>query len=176
MAVSTTLVVNFGAAAEDEALIAEVDSRSESDGGLNQSTDFIAGDTVFFLVYQTDGITELEFKPSAGNVLGAGSSQLREVTETISFADTADASLQYPPEAIQEVNWFGNDLGSIIKAGGQNIRASSSGVGVAQIIPDSYPWPLYGKLCNKRYTIRNVPNANYLTPPGNTLIRIVNLC
>ena len=45
--VTTSIVVNFGSTDADSVLLAEVDSRETSEGGLNADQDFAPGDDVF---------------------------------------------------------------------------------------------------------------------------------
>ena len=76
MGVTASLVVTFGSDAEDDALlIAEVDNRDLSDGGLNNGrTQFLPGDTVAYLVYKHK-LSTTEHKVSAGSVSAGGSGQ-----------------------------------------------------------------------------------------------------
>lgn len=131
MGVTASLVVTFGSDAEDDALlIAEVDNRDLSDGGLNNGrTQFLPGDTVAYLVYKHK-LSTTEHKVSAGSVSAGGSGQ-RQIEEVVTFFDNQDASLRYPVYTLDSFEWLGNNLGAISAPGGQSIRAASAGVGVA---------------------------------------------
>jgi len=131
MAVTASLVVTFGQAAQDDALlIAEVDARSVAEGGTNNGrTQFLPGDSVNYLVYRHK-VQSTEHRASAGSVSRIGSGQ-HQVEETITFLDVVDGNVRYPVYTLDSFEWLGNDLGQIAAAGGQAIRATTPGVGVA---------------------------------------------
>lgn len=131
MAVTASLVVQFGSDAVDDAiLIAEVDNRDLSEGGLNNGrTQFLPGDSVFYLVYKHK-LSTTEHRSSAGSISASGVGQ-RQVEEVITFFDTPDAAVRYPIYTLDSVEWLGNNLGAISAPGGQSIRAATAGVGVA---------------------------------------------
>lgn len=131
MPVTASLVVSFGQdATADALLIAEVDNRSFSEGGLNNGkTQFLPGDSVNYLLYQ-HRIASTTHRPSAGSVVKVGSGQ-RQVEEVVTFLDTVDGSVRYPIYTLDSVEWLGNNLGSMSAPGGQALRCSTPGVGVA---------------------------------------------
>lgn len=131
MAVTASLVVSFGSdAADDALLLAEVDNRDITDGGLNGGrSQFLPGDTVAYLVYKYK-LASTEHRSSAGTISAGGSGQ-RQIEEVVTFFDTQDASLRYPVYTIDSFEWLGNNLGAISASGGQSIRAATAGVGVA---------------------------------------------
>lgn len=131
MAVTASIVVAFGQAAQDDAiLMAEIDARSTAEGGLNNGrTQFMPGDSVAYLIYKHK-VLNTEHRPSAGSVSRVGSGQ-RQVEEMVTFLDVVDGNVQYPIHTLDSFEWLGNQLGPISAGGGQAIRAASQGVGVA---------------------------------------------
>lgn len=133
MGVTASIVVEFGQAAQDDAiLMAEVDARPTAEGGLNNGrTQFMPGDSVNYLIYKHK-ITNTDHRSSAGSVSRVGGGQ-RQVEEMVTFLDVVDGSVQYPIHTLDSFEWLGNDLGTVSSAGGQAIRASTQGVGVALV-------------------------------------------
>ena len=133
MTVTASIVVTFGQAAQDDAiLMAEIDTRPASEGGLNKGrSQFAPGDSVNYLIYKHK-ITNTEHRCSAGSVSRVTSGQ-RQVEELVTFLDSADASVQYPIATLDSFEWLGNQLGPVSAAGGQALRAASSGLGVALV-------------------------------------------
>jgi len=133
MAISASIVVQFqGLTSESNAqLIAEVDSRDVEDGGLNDSTTFIGGDTVSILAYE-EGLTSIQSLVSAGGIVKTGSGS-RVIEEFVEFSNESEGTLRFPPASGLVVEWFGNDLGSVAYIGGGKVRAANSGVAVARI-------------------------------------------
>ena len=131
MAVTASLVVSFGSDADIGAvLVAEVDNRSLTEGGYNNGkTQFLPGDAVHYLLYQ-HLIASTTHRSSAGSINRVGSGQ-RQIEETVSFLDTVEASVRFPVYTLDSVEWLGNDLGAMSAPGGQALRCSVSGVGVA---------------------------------------------
>ena len=133
MAVTASIVVRFGEeVSEDAVLIAEIDDRPASEGGRNGGrTQFLPGDTAYYLVYQHN-LTRTSHTSSAGTVSfhGAGS---RQVTENLVFLDEQDAELRYPVAGPVAVEWLGRNLGALDAVGGRRVRAGSPGVAVALV-------------------------------------------
>jgi hypothetical protein len=132
MAVTASLVIQFGQDAQDGALlIAEVDSRPVAEGGLNRGlSQFAPGDTAHFLVYQylVDTVT---YTASAGRLQIVKSGLTRQIEETVTFLNELDGSVRLPIYSLDSVEWLGNNLGAILATGGTALRASTLGVGVA---------------------------------------------
>lgn len=131
MGVTTTLVVSFGGAAASALLQAEVDTRPTIEGGLNAVTTFAAGDPVHYLVYQY-GLKSLSQIASAGSLVKV-SNGTRQITETVTFANTAEATVQYPVKSLDSVEWVGRSLGAVSSTGGNALRSAQAGVAVARI-------------------------------------------
>jgi len=133
MAISASIVVEFkGLDSESNAqLVAEVDSREESEGGLNTSTSFIGGDSVFILAYQ-EGLASIQSLVSAGTLVSTGSGT-RTIEEFVDFVNIDEAALQFPPAGGLSIQWFGTDLGAVAYLGGGKVRAAISGTAVAKI-------------------------------------------
>lgn len=134
MSVTASIVVQFGKDADAAAqgvLQAEVDSRAASEGGRNVTNQFIAGDDVYYLVYKTDNVLAEQFS-SAGSVSLVA---IEDVTieEFITFANSNEANTSKPIKSLGSVQWYGNNLGSVVSLGGNTIRAGSVGVGVAKV-------------------------------------------
>lgn len=130
MAVTASIVVNFGdSAAEDALLRAEIDSRET---GLNGGvTSFSPGESAYILTYK-ENISSILAQVSAGSI-SLHSTGSRQVTQELSFAGTNQASLQYPAASIDSVTWIGNDLGTLTYVGGASVRSQTTGVGIAKV-------------------------------------------
>ncbi len=133
MAVTASITVQFGAeAADDATLIAELDDRTAAEGGRNGGrTQFMPGDTAYYLVYKHK-LTSTTHTSSAGGTAyqGAGS---RQITETVVFLNEQEAELRYPVSGEVSVEWLGRSLGALSPVGGRSVRASESGVAVALV-------------------------------------------
>ena len=131
MAVTASLVVSFGKEDEDAILIAEVDSRPYTEGGLNNGrTQFLPGDTVNYLVYR-HRLSSTTHKSSAGSISQGPVNRTRQVEEVITFFDTVEGSVRYPIYSLDSWEWLGNNLGAMSAPGGTSLRAANPGVGVA---------------------------------------------
>lgn len=132
MGVTASLVVSFGKDAESDAiLIAEVDSRSLTEGGLNNGrSQFLPGDTVTYLVYKHK-LSSTTHRPSAGSISQGPINQGRQIEEVVTFFDTVEGSVRYPIYSLDSVEWLGNNLGAMTAPGGTQLRAAAPGVAVA---------------------------------------------
>ena len=127
--ITASVVVQFGEASAAEAvLMAEVDGRDE---GLNPGSTFVAGDSVYLLVHAYL-VTDIAAVCSAGSI-GFISRGVRSVTEQVAFADSIEASVHYPVDAITDVVWVGTDLGAVVSVGGTGVRSGVKGVGILEI-------------------------------------------
>ncbi len=126
--VTATLNVRFGAdqvAAGADALIAEVDSRET---GLNAGkSNFVPGDEVFILLYQSNNVTINKVVTSLGTISKqpALSPQIVELEESIIFANEPDANVSRPIITLVSDVWLGTDLGGIIKTGDLQVSLSN---------------------------------------------------
>jgi len=122
--ITTSLVVQFndpeGGGGEGRYLSAEIDGRED---GLNQGdTNFVLGSSPGFLVFKSSGLT-YSMKQTDGSIANEGSVSV-EVTETVTFADSNEASLQKPPSGA--VTWVALGAG-----GGGNFLVEGTKVTVA---------------------------------------------
>lgn len=139
---NATIRVTFGSGevAPGAHLSAEIDARPS---GLNAGdTTFQPGDTAWFLVYRSAGVSIDFIKASAGSVVSGGE-QVFSRTEDISFEDDDAASLPVPSDGITSILWIGNSLGNLtLGADGMSLRADNKGVAIArvtfQVSPDAY--------------------------------------
>lgn len=141
--ITASLVVQFGAGSSDRDghLSAEIDDRPT---GLNGGdTSFSPGDTAWFLVFKSSGVTLGQLKSSAGTVSYSGSSINVTREEDVSFLDSNDANLQVPALSISSVTWMGTDLGAV-SVNGTALKSTSKGVAVARVQYVAQAWP--GKL------------------------------
>lgn len=117
MAVTTSIVVNFGDTGIDAFLSAEI--VAEDNEG---KTNFSAGDDVYFRIYrsgtytvtQTAGSTSLETPNITVNIKDLNDDNIAE-TVTYAFSLTANTSKYI--ESIDSANWIGKALNEIKKVG-----------------------------------------------------------
>lgn len=102
MAVTTSLVVQFGSEsdAENFFLSAEIDSRS--DGFNNGVTTFLPGDSPYYLVYKSAELS-LTTVTTSGTIASAGTTSI-PITEFKTFAGSKTQSLSKPPNGSVSVN------------------------------------------------------------------------
>lgn len=104
MAISASIVVDFGGGAGVSTLVAELDDiRNDS------RSSFLTTETAFFAIYKYPSTLLVHQPyPTAGMVSGAGT-VTRTKTENLEFVGTKEVSLSYPPSGPVTVNhWFGN--------------------------------------------------------------------
>lgn len=132
MAVTASIVVNFGGTTAGSSLKAEVDNRDEVSGGLNAGkTSFLAGDRVGILVFK-NRVTNVTATSSAGSI-STGPTGLKVFTEDVEFVNSNEANLSYTATAISNVTWLGNSLGNVVNAGDGKVRSAQKGVAIARI-------------------------------------------
>lgn len=133
MGVTASIVVTFGQAADDQALlIAEIDGRPASEGGTNGGrTQFLPGDSAHYLLYKHK-VSKTTQRSSAGSLSFVGYGQ-RQIEDTINFIDTQEGSVQFPVYTLDSYEWLGNDLGTLAAVGDRDLRAAVSGLGVAVV-------------------------------------------
>lgn len=104
MAVTASIVVDFGGSSSDSMLIAELDS-VRNDGKLS----FLTTETAFFIIYKYPGTLVVHKPaPTSGMVVERGT-VFRTKTETLEFVGSKSVSLSYPPNGPVTVNrWYGN--------------------------------------------------------------------
>ena len=104
MAISASIVVDFGGGAGVSTLVAELDSiRNDS------RSSFLTTETAFFAIYKYPSTLQVhQPHPTAGMVLSAGT-VTRGKTENLEFVGSKEVSLSYPPNGPVTINhWFGN--------------------------------------------------------------------
>ncbi|MCP4699179.1 MAG: hypothetical protein GY862_20350 [Gammaproteobacteria bacterium] len=120
--VSASFTCTLGSGAEGAHLSAQVDSRSEDEGGINAQNlgkinGFNPGETISFLVFVSDNIqietknirTTLE-KASGAGIPEHGKTSV-DMEETVKFTgESRSVSLQKPATSLEEKKWIGNDL------------------------------------------------------------------
>ena len=104
----------------------------ELDDFLNDKSCFVYGDRIFFRVYHSEE-SIVTITPSAGSISLVGKNYNRLLSETISFANTNEASLSKLIDSIQSRTWYGKDLGSILKTGDTSIKSTNSGVAISYV-------------------------------------------
>lgn len=133
MAITANLTVTFGEEkqADNQHLSAEIDSRED---GLNDGeTNFMPGDTAWFLVYKSDNVAIDKVENSAGTI-SLGASVSVEKTEDLMFSNTDSATISVPTNALTSSVWLGNSLGTAALQSDQTtIKIASKGVGVLRV-------------------------------------------
>lgn len=131
--VTTSIVVEFKKEGSS-VLTAEIDSRPT--GFNNGRTSFSPGDSAVFLLFKTDDVTVDSLISSYGVVEAVTpippATDLYEVEEWLTFADTDTASLSKPYTIGLTYEWYGTNLGTLTPDG-TSIRAATKGVGVAKV-------------------------------------------
>lgn len=136
--VTASLVVNFLDLTGDGGILnAEIDGFSSAEGGLNAGdTSFSPGDQPVYLLTKSSNVTIVRHETSligGGGFLFLGQRNIN-VSQVVTFADSAEASLSRPSIAIPTITWFGNDLGPITQNGlNSNIIVAAKGIAAAKI-------------------------------------------
>jgi hypothetical protein len=132
MALNTSFQISFGTkdGAASAHLSAEIDDRAE---GLNAGkTQFVPGDTAWFLVYKSDNVTYADPVPSAGTIT-AGAAVTITKEEDLAFADTDTATINIPATAIVSYTWLGTSLGTLVLIDPTTVKATAKGVAVCRV-------------------------------------------
>ena len=138
MAVTASLVINFGDLDEKNILL-EAEINENDNGG---KTSFVAGDDVKFRIYHTGNYTVDQTagscsKDSTGviqNVLDWNDNKL----EQVSFAFSGVASTDKLIHRFKSGSWIGRTLGTIKKSGFNEVSGgSATSIGVAEIDYDT---------------------------------------
>jgi len=130
MAVQTSLIIQFNGPGGEASVQAEIDARPD---GLNDGkTDFLAGDSVGFLVFLS-GARIVSQTATAGAVIAAGAGVL-QTTEILTFAKASSATTSKPIGRLTTHDWIGRDGGQVVATGGNTVRAVSGDViGLASV-------------------------------------------
>ncbi len=104
MAISASIVVDFGGGAGVSTLVAELDDIKN-----DSKSSFLTSETAFFAIYKYPSTLSVHQPyPTAGMVLSAGT-VTRTKTENLEFVGSKEVSLSHPPNGPVTVNrWFGN--------------------------------------------------------------------
>jgi hypothetical protein len=132
MALNTSFQISFGTSAGDASghLSAEIDDRAD---GLNAGkTQFVPGDTAWFLVYKSANVTYSTPQASAGTII-RGASVVVTKEEELSFADTDTATLNTPASALVSYTWLGASLGNLVLVDPTTVKATAKGVAVCRV-------------------------------------------
>lgn len=136
--VTTSIVVQFTKGEADGVMIAEVDDREVSAGGLNGGrTSFLPGDTVRLLLYK-GALVIIDHVEASLGALTVGSLVTIQKTEDISFAGETEASLRYPVTGSFAYQWLGKNNGVVSVVGETGLRipepaAGQHVVGIARV-------------------------------------------
>jgi hypothetical protein len=143
---TVSLVVNFDTAAKGGgSLSAEFDARAD---GYNKGiTQFVPGDAPAFLVFASSDVTVALPVASAGNCVALAGGTM-EISDDLTFADTAEASFSKPYYGSLTYKWLGRSLGIPVPSEGR-IVVPTKGIGVLRVTYQS----LF-----KAYRLTNVPN------------------
>jgi hypothetical protein len=144
--VTASLTVGFQldtGADSQPAFKAEVDSRPE---GYNKGkTSFRPGEDVYILLYRDPSIVVTHALTTHGSLVKEGSETIPAIEEFLTFANTDNASVNYPIVGTPVTVWHGTNLGALtVGANGSNLSISDiTGlpdpyVGVAQITYTTY--------------------------------------
>jgi hypothetical protein len=107
--VVATLNVSFGdedSASSEGILKLEIDDRE--DGSNKGKTSFKPGDSVGYFLFKstTPNVTVLDHVTTAGGFTG-GSLAEKDVEENITFSNSDESTLGYPPSSAVEMSWLG---------------------------------------------------------------------
>ena len=136
MAVTANLVINFG---DEKDAFLEAEINDDDNGG---KTSFVAGDEVKFRIYHSGNYT---VDQTAGSCSIASTGVIQNVLdwnenkkEQISFAFSGTASTDKLIHQFKSGTWIGKSLGTLAKAGYNEITGgSSTSIGVAEIDYDT---------------------------------------
>lgn len=131
---NATIRVSFGAGTPLDAvahLSAEIDARTD---GLNAGkTNFVAGESVYILVYRSANVSIDTLETSAGSLVYHSQISVTKSAELL-FENAATASLETPAQSITSTSWIGRSLGDLTLQGDKTtVQAAQSGVAVAAV-------------------------------------------
>lgn len=115
--ITATLVVNFGAeaAANNDALVAEVDNRET---GLNDGkTSFNPGDDVWILLYPSTNVVLNEPVTSWGDLILRAGTEYVEKEQDIQFVDEIEGRVTYPMLSGFLPSFIGRDASPVSQTG-----------------------------------------------------------
>jgi hypothetical protein len=132
--VTATLVVNFDGGNGSGHLSAEIDSRPTGYNGGR--TNFTAGDSPAFLVFNSSDVSVDSIVSSAGAIVDASPPVgLMEVSEDLQFSGTAEAQPSKPIYGgLTSAKWLGNTLGDgSLQVTENKVAVTAAGVGVLRV-------------------------------------------
>lgn len=139
MTALTSIIVDFGDRAGANGAPAHLSAAIDTvEGGLNQGkTSFLPGESVYFLVWQSDNVEHDMPIVSVGAVSvygGAVPLVARTREQDIVFSNTAEAQVPVPAASLDNVVWMGTSLGALeLGADRMTLRATAPGVAVARV-------------------------------------------
>jgi hypothetical protein len=140
MAVTASILIDFGAGTSDAYLTAELDSEMN-----NGKTTFSAGDNVYFRVY-TDAASYAVTQTS-GSTQKTAAGETESMSEVLPYAKQTTASATKKVKSITSMTWYGTDLGALSIAGAALVKAANAttstiGVGKAAYVTEYDLWKL----------------------------------
>lgn len=116
MSMKTTVVVQFGTAADSTAVVRiELDDVANLDAEGKPTTTFHHGDNPVFLVHYDHALLTVGTVECSSGMVQATGEVSREREQQISFIDIETAqSLDYITSSIPGFNWYGNDAAPAI--------------------------------------------------------------
>lgn len=105
--VISTLNVNFSSdtGSTNTELVLEVDDRE--DGYNNGNTSFKPGDSVYYWLFKGSKITKILEHFSTAGALSLISTDSKKVEETLTFTNSNETTLQYPPSSTVVLEFLG---------------------------------------------------------------------
>ena len=129
MTVESSIKIEFKISCEDVDSFLSV----ELDAVLNEGrTCFLYGEKVFFRVYHSPRLT-ITTDSSAGIIFFESADNEGSLEEDISFVSTDEASTSKFILSLDSYTWYGRSLGLLLQIGETSIRASNSGLAIADV-------------------------------------------
>lgn len=131
MAIKSSVVIEFKIKCESDTESSYINV--ELDDDLNKGrTCFLYGEKVYFRVNYSDNLI-ISIKSSSGSIFFEYKDRTSIETENISFVDSEESTTSKTIFSIISYKWFGASLGTILKTGDSTVRASNSGIALAEL-------------------------------------------
>lgn len=128
--VSTTITFTTQTLGSGSSIAIELDPVKNGNKGQ-----FASGDTVFFRVYTSPLSMPLD-KASSSGIVSIDASATGDITETLTFANSKEATLRYLGNSLKSFRWFGANLGTPVLKGNV-ITLPEAGIGVLEVVYDA---------------------------------------
>ena len=127
--ITASVVVQFTKGDSGGVLVVEVDGREPSAGGLNGgNSSFLPGDTAYLLLYKSPTVV-IDWVESSLGAIYAGQLVSIAQEEDITFADTTEATIQYPAGFLDSYTWLGRNLGTVSLTNDNQLRIPTPAAG-----------------------------------------------